>query len=51
MKRHATLPDEENLERVRQVVSRLVEQHIPEPATQHHPHRAPEQQIFMVLNL
>src|SRR6185436_6767033 len=30
VKRHSALPDRENLERVRQIVAGLVEQHVPE---------------------
>src|SRR4051812_14150906 len=34
MKRHAALPYREDLERMRQVMARLVEEHIPEPASE-----------------
>ena len=48
MKRHAALPDREDLERIRGVVAGLVEKHIAEPATDHGAHDAVEQQVLDV---
>ena len=45
MERHAALPDGEYLQRMRSVVTGLVEQHVAQPPAQHHAEHAEEQQI------
>ena len=46
MKAHAALPDRKNLQRVAQVVSRLVKQAVAHTPAQHHAHDAHEQNVF-----
>ena len=48
MERHAALPHREDLERMRGVVARLVEQHVAEPAADHDAEHAEEQQVLDV---
>jgi hypothetical protein len=45
MERHAALPYREDLERVREVVAGLVEEHVAEPPTDDDAEHAPEQQV------
>ena len=45
VERHAALPDRERLERMAEIVTGPVEQHVAEPAAQHHAQRDVEQQI------
>ncbi len=49
MERHAALPDLEDGERVGEIMGQIVEQHIAEPAAQHHPEGGPEQEIVELL--
>ncbi len=45
MERHAAMPERQDLERMVQIVARLVEQHIAEPAAQHDAEGRPDQEI------
>ena len=48
VKRHATLPDGKDLQRVSQVVAGLVEQHLPQAAADDHAEHAVEQQVVQL---
>ena len=48
VKAHATLPDGKDLQRVRQVISRLVKQAVAHAPTQHHAHDAKKQDVFHI---
>ncbi len=48
METHAALPDRENLQRMRQVVSGFVKQAIPDAPPEHHTHHTQEQDVFGV---
>ena len=48
MKGHSALPDRGNLERMRQVIGRLVEEHVAQAPAQDYPHGAVEQEVFEV---
>ena len=44
------MPQLQDFERVLQVIARLVQQHIPEPAADDHAEHAPEQQVVDILD-
>ena len=48
MKAHTALPDIKNLQRMREVVARLVEQAIPDAPANHNTHHAHKQNVFNV---
>ena len=49
MKRHAALPDGEDLERMGRVVPRLVEQHVAQPAAEDHAEHGEENEVVELL--
>jgi hypothetical protein len=49
VKRHAALPDRENLERVGKVVAGLVKEHVAETPAENHPDDRAEQQVVELL--
>ncbi|MCY1308210.1 hypothetical protein D9M70_581990 [compost metagenome] len=48
MKAHAALPDRKHLQRMAQVVGRLVKQAVADATAHHHTHDAEEQDVFNV---
>jgi hypothetical protein len=51
MEGHAALPHGEDFQRMRQVVARLVEQHLAQPAAEDHAEHAIEQQVVDILRV
>ena len=49
MKAHAALPHRKNLQRMREVVARLVKQAIAQPPADHHAHDSQKQDVFNIL--
>jgi hypothetical protein len=50
MEAHAALPDGKDFQRIGQVVARLVEQHLAQPAADDDPEHAVEQQVVELLD-
>ena len=50
MKRHAAFPDGKYFQRMGQVIAGLVEQYLPQSATDDHPEHAIEQQVVELLD-
>ena len=48
VKRHPAVPEIERLDRVREIIGRIVEQHVAEPAAEHDAERRPDQEIVDV---
>jgi hypothetical protein len=51
VERHAAFPHLENIQRIGQIVTEFVEQHIPETATENHPQHTIKQQIVELLRI
>ena len=49
VERHAALPDGEDLERMREVVARLVEQHVAQPPAEDHAEHGEEYEVVELL--